>query len=60
MATHGNEDLLPQDAVAAADSPKKTVQMPIGVPGYTLHDESREVPATEPPVLPTNKDLKYV
>lgn len=39
---------------------KKSVQMPVGVPGYTLHDEQREVPATEPPVWPTNKDLKYV
>jgi xanthine dehydrogenase YagR molybdenum-binding subunit len=44
----------------AGDSEKKSVNMPIGVPGYTLHDEQREVPATEPPVWPINKDLKYV
>jgi xanthine dehydrogenase YagR molybdenum-binding subunit len=57
MATHTSEDSLLQ----AADSPdKKTVMMPVGVPGYTLQDESREVPATEPPVWPINKDLKYV
>lgn len=47
--------------VAQAAAPtKKTVQMPIGVPGYTLTEESREVPTTEPPVWPINKDLKYV
>jgi xanthine dehydrogenase YagR molybdenum-binding subunit len=34
--------------------------MPVGVPGYTLRDEQREVPVTEPPVWPINKDLKYV
>jgi xanthine dehydrogenase YagR molybdenum-binding subunit len=49
--------LLQQSAVAPT---KKTVQMPIGVPGYTLTEESREVPVTEPPVWPINKDLKYV
>jgi len=52
------EDALLQQS--AADPTKKTVQMPIGVPGYTLTDESREVPLTEPPVWPINKDLKYV
>jgi xanthine dehydrogenase YagR molybdenum-binding subunit len=51
------EDALTEQA-AAPD--KKTVQMPVGVPGYTLADEAREVPATEPPVWPINKDLKYV
>jgi xanthine dehydrogenase YagR molybdenum-binding subunit len=58
MNTHPNEDaLLSQAATTAAT---KTVQMPVGVPGYTLRDEACEVPATEPPVWPTNKDLKYV
>ena len=57
MATHANEDSLLQDAGSSA---KKTVTMPVGVPGYTLRDEQREVPTTEPPVWPTNKDLKYV
>ncbi|QNI34786.1 xanthine dehydrogenase family protein molybdopterin-binding subunit [Alloacidobacterium dinghuense] len=34
--------------------------MPVGVPGYTLQDEPREIPSDEPPVWPVNKDLKYV
>ncbi len=71
MATHVSEnsllsDLLLKEALPQAEekkpdsTPKKTVQMPIGVPGYTLHDEPREVPTSEPPVWPINKDLKYV
>ena len=62
MLTHTNKDSLLQDAAPApaGNTDKKTVAMPIGVPGYTLHDEQREVPATEPPVWPINKDLKYV
>lgn len=62
MASNTNEDSLIQEAAPAATghSDKKSVAMPIGVPGYTLHDEQREVPATEPPVWPINKDLKYV
>jgi len=71
MATHISEnsllsDLLLKEALPQAEekkpdnTPKKTVQMPIGVPGYTLHDEAREVPDTEPPVWPVNKGLKYV
>ncbi|HEX4310812.1 MAG TPA: xanthine dehydrogenase family protein molybdopterin-binding subunit [Acidobacteriaceae bacterium] len=51
------EDALTEQAAAPA---KKTVQMPVGVPGYTLADEAREVPVSEPPVWPINKDLKYV
>src|SRR5271165_3571195 len=54
------EDSLLQAAAPGADSDKKTVSMPVGVPGYTLRDEQREVPANEPPVWPINKDLKYV
>lgn len=46
------------DADKAVD--KKTVSMPFGVPGYTLENEPRQVPATEPPVWPINKDLNYV
>ena len=34
--------------------------MPVGVPDYTLVSETRSVPASEPPVWPINKDLKYV
>jgi xanthine dehydrogenase YagR molybdenum-binding subunit len=51
------EDALLDQAAAPA---KKTVQMPVGVPGYTLTNEAREIPASEPPVWPINKDLKYV
>ncbi|HLH33928.1 MAG TPA: xanthine dehydrogenase family protein molybdopterin-binding subunit [Alloacidobacterium sp.] len=39
---------------------KKTVSMPVGVPGYTLQNEPRDIPTTEPPVWPINKDLKFV
>jgi xanthine dehydrogenase YagR molybdenum-binding subunit len=46
------------DDVPGAD--KHTVMMPVGVPGYTLHDEAREVPRTEPPLLPINSDLQYI
>lgn len=62
MLTHTNKDSLLQDAASAPaeTSDKKTVDMPVGVPGFTLRDEQREVPATEPPVWPINKDLKYV
>jgi xanthine dehydrogenase YagR molybdenum-binding subunit len=62
MAIHTNEEaLLQEGAPASAEKPdKKSVSMPVGVPGYTLHDEQRNVPATEPPVWPINKDLKYV
>ena len=61
MATHSSEEAMLQEADSqdkAVD--KKTVTMPVGVPGYTLKDESREIPITEPPVWPINKDLKYV
>jgi len=59
MATSEN---MVQEAESKAGkaADKKTVSMPFGVPGYTLKDEPREVPTTEPPVWPTNKDLKYV
>ncbi|HEU5352716.1 MAG TPA: xanthine dehydrogenase family protein molybdopterin-binding subunit [Terracidiphilus sp.] len=59
--------LIPQsapDAVlgAAADAAASTraVEMPVGIPGYTLREEKRTVPASEPPVLPVNKDLNYI
>lgn len=48
------------EAQAGKAVDKKTVSMPFGVPGYTLKDEPREVPTTEPPVWPINKDLNYV
>ena len=43
---------------ATKATPTKTVMMPYGVPGYTLHDIQRQIPATEPPVLPINADLE--
>ena len=62
MPSHWNEGSMLQQPEAAANgkSDKKTVNMPVGVPDYTLRDEPREVPITEPPVWPINKDLKYV
>ena len=60
MATHPHSS---SDAIAAAHAAAaatKTVRMPIGIPGYTLREEERTVPATEPPVLPVNKDLEFI
>lgn len=57
MKTIPTEDALAQQAAGAA---KKSVQMPVGVPDYTLQEEERMVPASEPPVWPVNKDLKFV
>ena len=34
--------------------------MPVGIPGFTMREEERTVPATEPPVLPVNKELEYI
>ncbi len=48
------------DTEQAAAPATKAVQMPVGVPGYTLQNETREVPVSEPPVWPINKELKYV
>lgn len=57
MSNRPTEDaLLPQAAMPA----NSTVKMPVGVPGYTLHEETRQAPASEPPVWPINKDLQYV
>src|SRR5215469_9622681 len=58
----GEESLLQEEDEKPKEQPvdKKTVSMPVGVPGYTLQDEPRQVPVTEPPVWPINKDLKYV
>ncbi len=39
---------------------KHTVMMPVGVPDATLHPEARQVPITEPPVLPVNTELQYI
>ena len=58
MKNHPEENAFVAQAAAAPE--KKSVSMPVGVPGYTLAEETRHVPASEPPVWPTNKDLKYV
>lgn len=64
MATFANDEALIQEEggkpADKANAGKKEVSMPVGVPGYTLKEETRTVPDTEPPVWPTNKDLKFV
>jgi xanthine dehydrogenase YagR molybdenum-binding subunit len=63
MATDITHPLPDAFLGSAADSPSpatKTVSMPVGIPGYTLHEEQRTIPASEPPVLPLNKDLEYI
>ena len=59
MATHTHSQATLSAAVDAAEA-TKTVRMPIGIPGYTLGEGERTVPASEPPVLPVNKDLEYI
>src|SRR5215472_4603221 len=60
MATPTNSRAILSAAADGADAATKTVRMPVGIPGYTLGEEERTVPATEPPVLPVNKDLEYI
>jgi|CZKL01.1.fsa_nt_gi xanthine dehydrogenase YagR molybdenum-binding subunit len=63
MATVTTHSITDAIVIAAADSSgavTKTVSMPIGIPGYTLHDEQRTIPASEPPVLPVNKELDFI
>jgi xanthine dehydrogenase YagR molybdenum-binding subunit len=48
----------PTDANANAGT--QTEMMPYGIPGYTLRQVSRQVPTTEPPILPVNADLRYI
>lgn len=60
MATRIEEELQETTNPPATNADKKTVMVPVGVPGHTLHEEPREVPSSEPPVWPPNKDLKYV
>lgn len=38
----------------------RTENMPVGVPGYTLRQEPRQIPESEPPVWPVNAELEYV
>jgi len=58
--THSPSDAIFSAAADGADAATKTVRMPVGIPGYTLREEERTVPASEPPVLPLNKDLEYI
>jgi xanthine dehydrogenase YagR molybdenum-binding subunit len=60
VITHSLADAALAPAVDSSGAATKTVSMPIGIPGYTLHDEQRTVPASEPPVLPVNKDLDFI
>lgn len=62
MPIHKDDGSMVQEAQTPSGGKpeKKSVSMPIGVPDYTLHNEQREVPVTEPPVWPINKDLKFV
>src|SRR3954452_14317516 len=38
----------------------QTVKFPVGMPGVNLRDADRTVPATEPPPLPPNEQLKVI
>lgn len=59
--TPAEESVLQAAAGTAASSdPMRTQTMPVGIPGYTLRQEPRQVPASQPPVLPVNSDLKYI
>ena len=59
--TSSAEALLDAAADAAqAPAGTETVMMPVGVPGYTLRQEPRTVPTTEPPVLPVNDECQYI
>jgi xanthine dehydrogenase YagR molybdenum-binding subunit len=60
VTTHSLPDAILTAAADSLDAATKTVSMPIGIPGYTLHNEQRTVPASEPPVLPVNKDLDFI
>jgi xanthine dehydrogenase YagR molybdenum-binding subunit len=64
MSTHIDTVIEPALQAAAAatasETDKHTVMMPVGVPGYTLHEEARQVPLSEPPVLPINEKLEYI
>jgi xanthine dehydrogenase YagR molybdenum-binding subunit len=58
--THPMPNALLDTAADSSSPATKTVSMPVGIPGYTLHEEQRTIPASEPPVLPINKDLEYI
>jgi xanthine dehydrogenase YagR molybdenum-binding subunit len=60
VTTHSISDAIVIAATDSSGALTKTVSMPIGIPGYTLHDEQRTVPVSEPPVLPVNKDLEFI
>jgi xanthine dehydrogenase YagR molybdenum-binding subunit len=62
MATHIPHSVPDAALSGAADAANatKTVKMPVGIPGHTLREEERTVPASEPPVLPINSELEYI
>ncbi|HVC47395.1 MAG TPA: xanthine dehydrogenase family protein molybdopterin-binding subunit [Terracidiphilus sp.] len=61
MATHiPQSDAVLGAAADAATAATRTVNMPVGIPGHTLHEEKRTIPASEPPVLPVNTELNYI
>ncbi len=53
-------DVVSDVVAEAIPAGMETVMMPVGIPGYTLRQEQRTIPATEPPVLPINADLKFI
>jgi len=50
----------PPDAIVQPDPNGVPTRLPVGIPGYTLHEETRSVPAGQPPVLSTNDKLEYI
>lgn len=50
----------PPDAIVPPDANGKPTMLPVGIPGYTLHEEQRSVPADQPPALATNDKLSYI
>jgi xanthine dehydrogenase YagR molybdenum-binding subunit len=64
MSTHIETIVEPAVQAAAVektgDADKHSVMLPIGIPGYTLREEARQVPLSEPPVLPINDKLAYI
>ena len=53
-------DVVSDVVAEAIPAGMEMVMMPVGIPGYTLRQEQRTIPATEPPVLPINADLKFI
>jgi len=54
------EQKNPRQAGTTATKNKKTIKVPIGMPGVNLTEVEREVPHDEPPALPVNSELKVL